>query len=74
MSDEPVAWIRYCSDGSYEGPIVHKLMEDVRKKSGAWTPLFAKREKAMTDELRDERDAEIAGLRGDAALGEDWQE
>ena len=53
MSDEPVAWIRYC-DGSYEGPIMHNLMEDVRKKSGAWTPLF-------------ERDAEIARLREDAA-------
>ena len=50
---EPVAWIRYC-DGSYEGPIMHNLMEDVRKKSGAWTPLF-------------ERDAEIARLREDAA-------
>ena len=54
MSAEPVAWIRYCYDGSCEGPIMHNLMEDVRKKSGAWTPLF-------------ERDAEIARLREDAA-------
>ena len=50
LSAEPVAWIRYCFDGSCEGPIMHNLMEDVRKKSGAWTPLF-------------ERDAEIARLR-----------
>ena len=53
MSDEPVAWIRYCSDGSYEGPIVDSMMEALRKESGAWTPLFAKRE-------------EVARLREDA--------
>lgn len=38
---EPVAWIRFCSDGMYEGPIMHNRMEDVRKNSGAWTPLVA---------------------------------
>ena len=64
---KPVAWIRYCSDGGFEGPIMDNLIEDVRKKSGEWTPLFATREKAMTDELRDERDAEIARLREDIA-------
>ena len=53
MSDEPVAWIRYCFDGSYEGLIVDSMMETLRKESGAWTPLF-------------ERDAEIARLREDA--------
>lgn len=37
----PVAWIRFCSDGCYEGPIMDCAMEDVRKKSGAWTPLYA---------------------------------
>ena len=58
MSDEPVAWIRYCYDGSCEGPIMHKLMEDVRKKSGEWTPLF-------------ERDAETARLRADARFREE---
>lgn len=55
---EPVAWIRYC-DGSYEGPIMDNLIEDVRKKSGAWTPLFAK------------RDAETARLRADARFREE---
>tara|TARA_R110000823_G_scaffold305077_1_gene426914 strand:+ start:2496 stop:3014 length:519 start_codon:yes stop_codon:yes gene_type:complete len=49
LSAEPVAWIRYCADGSYEGPIVDSMMETLRKESGAWTPLF-------------ERDAEIARL------------
>ncbi|RXZ42657.1 hypothetical protein [Crenobacter cavernae] len=37
---EPVAWIRFCSDGRYEGPIMDAAMEDVRKQSGAWTPLY----------------------------------
>jgi hypothetical protein len=39
---EPVAWIRFCSDGTYEGPIHDKSreMSEFRKQSGAWTPLF----------------------------------
>lgn len=38
----PVAWIRFCSDGGYEGPIADcdKRMDDARRKSGAWTPLY----------------------------------
>lgn len=46
---QPVAWIRFRSDGGYEGPIVDAAMEDVRKKSGAWTPLYA----ASTAEAKD---------------------
>lgn len=38
---KPVAWIRFRSDGGYEGPIMDAAMEDVRKNSGAWTPLYA---------------------------------
>lgn len=40
---KPAAWIRFCSDGSYEGPLADcdKRMDEVRRKSGAWTPLFA---------------------------------
>ena len=38
---KPVAWVRFCSDGCYEGPIMDEKIEDVRKKSGAWTPLYA---------------------------------
>jgi uncharacterized protein CbrC (UPF0167 family) len=38
---DPVAWIRLCSDGCYEGPIMNSQIEDVRKASGAWTPLHA---------------------------------
>lgn len=35
----PVAWIRFCSDGSYEGPIHDSQMDELRRRSGAWTPL-----------------------------------
>lgn len=41
-SAEPVAWIRYCSDGGYEGPIMDSIIEEVRKRSGNWTPLYAR--------------------------------
>lgn len=41
QQSEPVAWIRLRSDGGYEGPIMDASMEDVRKRSGAWTPLYA---------------------------------
>lgn len=40
QQQEPVAWIRYCSDGTYEGPIANSAIDDVRKKSGVWTPLY----------------------------------
>lgn len=42
--DKPVAWIRFCSDGGYEGPIADcdKRMDDARRNSGAWTPLFTR--------------------------------
>lgn len=40
---EPVAWVRFCSDGCYEGPIMNSdsRMDNVRRTSGAWTPLYA---------------------------------
>ncbi len=38
---KPVAWIRFRSEGAYEGPIADCAMDDVRRKSGAWTPLYA---------------------------------
>ena len=38
----PLAWIRKRSDGGWEGPIADadKRMDDVRRKCGAWTPLY----------------------------------
>lgn len=42
MDHKPFAWVRFRSDGGVEGPILDssKDMCDVRRKSGAWTPLF----------------------------------
>lgn len=39
--NEPMFWVRLRSDGCYEGPIHDSVIEDVRKQSGAWTPLYA---------------------------------
>ena len=41
---KPVAWVRFTSDGGYEGPIMDcdRRIDDVRRKSGAWTPLFTR--------------------------------
>lgn len=40
---QPVAWVRYCSDGTFEGPIMDTdiRMAGARRASGAWTPLYA---------------------------------
>jgi hypothetical protein len=40
---KPTAWVRYRSDGGFEGPIMDtdERMCDTRRKSGAWTPLYA---------------------------------
>lgn len=40
---QPVAWVRYCSDGTFEGPIMDTdiRMAGSRRTSGAWTPLYA---------------------------------
>lgn len=38
---EPVFWYRKRSDGGYEGPIHHAEIEEVRRNSGAWVPLYA---------------------------------
>ena len=40
---EPVAWVRFCGDGCYEGPLMNSspAMDGARRTSGAWTPLFA---------------------------------
>lgn len=40
---QPVAWVRYCSDGTFDGPIMDTdiRMAGARRASGAWTPLYA---------------------------------
>ena len=42
----PLAWIRLCSDGTYEGPIADcdSRMDGVRRTCGAWTPLYPQEE------------------------------
>jgi hypothetical protein len=37
---EAVFWVRWCSDGTYEGPIHDSQMGDIRRRSGAWTKLY----------------------------------
>ncbi|NYT68749.1 hypothetical protein [Pusillimonas noertemannii] len=40
---DPMFWYRPRSDGGYEGPLHNSSIEEVRKRSGAWVPLFAGR-------------------------------
>ena len=37
---EPLFWCRPRSDGGYEGPLHDSSIEDVRKRPGAWMPLY----------------------------------
>ena len=37
---EPMFWVRLCGDGLYEGPIHNARIEEVRKQSGVWSPLY----------------------------------
>jgi len=42
FTGKPTAWVRFCSDGSFEGPIMDcDRRMDGRRESGAWSPLFA---------------------------------
>ena len=38
---EPVFWYRKRSDGAYEGPIHNGSIEETRKQSGVWSPLYS---------------------------------
>jgi len=40
---KPVAWVRFRSDGGYDGPIMDdsRDMDDIRRRSGAWTALVS---------------------------------
>ncbi|WP_205191323.1 hypothetical protein [Burkholderia sp. LMG 13014] len=42
VATKPIAWVRYRSDGGFEGPIMDtdERMCDTRRESGAWTPLY----------------------------------
>lgn len=41
QGEQPVFWYRPRSDGFYEGPIHNAQIEQVRRESGAWVPLYA---------------------------------
>lgn len=65
---EAVAWIRFCSDGLYEGPIHDCQIDDVRRRSGVWTPLVPKPD---YDTLRAQLEAAEAEV---ARLPDGWRE
>jgi hypothetical protein len=52
---EVVAYIRFCSDGCYEGPL--RKIDDVRKRSGVWSELMtvAQHRRLMAEQLERER-------------------
>ncbi|WP_234196222.1 hypothetical protein [Pseudacidovorax sp. NFM-22] len=37
---KPAFWYRPRSDGGYEGPVADAALDNVRRHSGAWTPLY----------------------------------
>ena len=47
----PMFWVRLRSDGGYEGPIHNAVIEDVRRMSGAWHPLYLGSEPVQAGEL-----------------------
>lgn len=56
VNTEPVAWIRYCSDGTIDGPLMNYQIEDCRKLT--WTPLYAvKPTKASIHDVLTDMDA-----------------
>ncbi|EAZ97240.1 hypothetical protein [Marinobacter sp. ELB17] len=51
-NDETVAWIRPTSTGGFEGPLHDCQIDDVRKRSGAWSPLHFSVPKAVIEDHR----------------------
>lgn len=54
---KPMFWVRLRSDGCYEGPIHDSSIEDVRKQSGAWHPLYLAAPQSAQQSLTDEKEA-----------------
>lgn len=61
----PVAWVRFCSDGGIEGPILDSdsRMDGVRRTSGAWTPLYTAKPAPVNQQT-------LAALKGYAAFAD----
>lgn len=75
---QPICWIRFCSDGSTEGPIMHSQICEARKTSGAWTPLYAGAAPAAVSpqgeypQLPEAAVWSVAGEDGMPTLGKGW--
>lgn len=57
---EPVAWVRYCSDGTVDGPLLNYQIDDCRKST--WTPLYAAPQLPQLPQLVPEHLAAVATL------------
>ena len=57
QAEEPMFWVRFRSDGGYEGPIHNDALERVRKESGAWVPLYPHPAPTPPEQEADKRDA-----------------
>jgi len=69
LDAQPVFWYRQRSDGGLEGPIHDGAIEQVRKDSGAWKPLYAapvaavrKAMARLADLLDEDKFMEIEGI------------
>ena len=72
---EPVAWVRYCSDGTIDGPLMNYQIEDCRKST--WTPLYAAPQlpqKAVADDIGEIRVGRLPTMNQDEypGLGDWW--
>ena len=71
----PVAWVRYCSDGTIDGPLMNYQIEDCRKST--WTPLYAAPQlpqKAVADDIGEIRVGRLPTMNQDEypGLGDWW--
>lgn len=74
---EPMFWVRLCSDGLYEGPIHNARIEKVRKQSGAWSPLYLHAAPAVTADAQDSArciNIEAAAIALAEAMDYPWEE
>lgn len=70
-ASEPVAWVRYCSDGTIDGPLMNYQIEDCRKST--WTPLYTAPPAPVVPGVREQWIADVVeylegGLEADGEL------
>ena len=54
-AEQPMFWYRPRSDGCYEGPIHNAQIEQVRKESGGWHPLYTAPQPAKREPLTEDQ-------------------